>query len=132
VQRSSFAEKQGCKEDMTAKLEMKDIDMIHYFLGLEVWQRPRDIFHGLGKYAIHILKRFRREDCKPLPMLPPISRGNWRRSCLEARNGEHDLHHDDDDDQNVHRWQPSSTPHFPPNGINQGSSHSSNPEYGRW
>jgi hypothetical protein len=43
-----------------------------------------------------------------------MHRGNWKRSSLEDRNGEHDLHHDDDDDQLVHRWQPSNPPHLPP------------------
>ena len=33
----------GCKATMAAKFEMKDIDMMPYFLGLEVWQRPKDI-----------------------------------------------------------------------------------------
>jgi hypothetical protein len=42
----------GCKEDMAAEFEMKDIGMMHYFLGLEVWQRPREIFLKQGKYAI--------------------------------------------------------------------------------
>ena len=32
-----------CKADMEAEFEM-DIDMMHYFLGLEVWQRPGEIF----------------------------------------------------------------------------------------
>jgi hypothetical protein len=27
----------GCKADMVAEFEMNDIDMMHYFLGLEVW-----------------------------------------------------------------------------------------------
>jgi hypothetical protein len=27
----------GCKADMATKFEMKDIGMMHYFLGLEVW-----------------------------------------------------------------------------------------------
>jgi hypothetical protein len=47
---------------------------------------------------------------------PPMPRGNWRRSCLEAHNGEHDLHHDDDDDQHVHRWQPNNPLIFLPVG----------------
>ena len=33
-----------CKTDMAAEFEMKDIGLMHYFLGLEVWQRPREIF----------------------------------------------------------------------------------------
>jgi hypothetical protein len=43
---------------------------------------------------------------------PPIPRGNWRRSCLKDVNGEHDLHHDDD--QHVHRWNPNIPLDFPP------------------
>jgi hypothetical protein len=27
----------GCKVDLATKFEMKDIDLMHYFLGLEVW-----------------------------------------------------------------------------------------------
>jgi hypothetical protein len=36
-------------------------------------------------------------------LLPPMSRGNSRISYLEARNGEHDINHDDYD-QHVQRW----------------------------
>jgi hypothetical protein len=46
----------GCKANMVVEFEMKDIDMMHYFLGLEVWQRPGEIFLGQGKYAVQILK----------------------------------------------------------------------------
>jgi hypothetical protein len=54
-----------CKADMAVEFEMKDIGMIHYFLGLEVWQRPGEIFLGQVKYAVEILKWFQMEDCKP-------------------------------------------------------------------
>jgi hypothetical protein len=37
---------------------MKDIGLMHYFLGLEVWQSPERIFPNQGKYAVEILKRF--------------------------------------------------------------------------
>jgi hypothetical protein len=33
---------------------MKDLGMMHYFLGLEVWQRPDEIFLNQGKYAVEI------------------------------------------------------------------------------
>jgi hypothetical protein len=33
-----------CKQALTAKFEMKDLGLMHYFLGLEVWQRTDDIF----------------------------------------------------------------------------------------
>jgi hypothetical protein len=56
----------GCKAHMAAEFEMKDIYTMHYFLGLEVSQRPGEIFLGHGKYAVEILKRFQMEDCKPM------------------------------------------------------------------
>jgi hypothetical protein len=37
---------------MAVEFEMKDIGMMHYFLGLEVWQRLGEIFLGQGKYAL--------------------------------------------------------------------------------
>ena len=36
----------GCKENLASEFEMKDIGMMHYFLGLEVWQEPGHIFLG--------------------------------------------------------------------------------------
>ena len=45
---------------------MTDIGLMHYFLGLEVWQEPRHIFLGQGKYVVDILRRFRMEDYKPM------------------------------------------------------------------
>ena len=45
---------------------MKDLDMMHYFLGIEVWQNADGISLGQGKYAIEILKRFRMMDCKAM------------------------------------------------------------------
>jgi hypothetical protein len=43
---------------------MKDLGMMHYFLGHEVWQRQDEIFLNEGKYTIEILKRFGMLDCK--------------------------------------------------------------------
>ena len=37
---------------------MKDLDMMHYFLGIEVWQNVDGISFGQGRYAVDILKRF--------------------------------------------------------------------------
>jgi hypothetical protein len=41
-----------CKKKLVAEFEMKDIGLMHYFLGLEVWQSPKKIFLNQGKYAI--------------------------------------------------------------------------------
>jgi hypothetical protein len=53
-----------CKKKLTTKFEMKDLGLMHYFLGLEVWQSLEKIFLNQGKYAIEILKRFDMLECK--------------------------------------------------------------------
>ena len=45
---------------------MKDLRMMHYFLGIEVWQNVDGISLREGKYAIEILKRFRMMECKTM------------------------------------------------------------------
>jgi hypothetical protein len=45
---------------------MKDLGLMHYFLGLEVWQSLEKIFLNQGKYAIEILKRFDMLECKSM------------------------------------------------------------------
>jgi hypothetical protein len=47
-----------CKQALTAKFEMNDLGLMHYFLGLEVRQRTDEIFPSQGKYTIEILKNF--------------------------------------------------------------------------
>ena len=55
-----------CKSNLAVEFEMKDLGLIHYFLGLEVWQRDGCFFIGQGKYAVDILRRFGMEDCRPI------------------------------------------------------------------
>jgi len=38
-----------CKRELDSEFEMKDLEFLHYFLGLEVWQRPGEIFLNQGK-----------------------------------------------------------------------------------
>ena len=33
-----------CKENLAAEFDMKDLELMHYFLGLEVWQQKGEIF----------------------------------------------------------------------------------------
>ena len=37
---------EGSKKDLASNFEMKDIRLMHYFLGLEVWQEEGHIFLG--------------------------------------------------------------------------------------
>jgi hypothetical protein len=55
------------KRKLATKFKMKDLGMMHYFLGLEVWKRPSEIFLNQGKYTVVILKRFIMMDCKAMP-----------------------------------------------------------------
>jgi hypothetical protein len=55
-----------CKKRLASEFEMKDLGLMHYFLGLEVWQNPERIFLNQGKYAVEILKRFDMLECKSM------------------------------------------------------------------
>ena len=45
---------------------MKNLGIMHCFLGLEVWQYPGEIFLNRGNYAVEMLKRFGMIDCKAM------------------------------------------------------------------
>jgi hypothetical protein len=53
-----------CKRKLAIAFEMKDLRMMHYFLGFKVWQRQDEIFLNQGKYVVEIPKRFGMLDCK--------------------------------------------------------------------
>ena len=55
-----------CKRELTSEFEMKDLGLMHYSLGLEVWQKPGEIFLTQGKYAVDILQIFGMQDCKSM------------------------------------------------------------------
>jgi hypothetical protein len=55
-----------CKKRLAAEFGMKDLGLINYFLGLEVWQSPERIFLNQGKYTVEILKRFDMLECKSM------------------------------------------------------------------
>ena len=52
--------------ELTSKFETKDLGLMHYFLGLEVWQNPGKIFVTQGKYVVDKLQIFGMEDCKSM------------------------------------------------------------------
>jgi len=53
-----------CKRELASEFEVKDLGLMHYFLGLEVWQKLGGIFHSQGKYIVKIVERFGMVDCK--------------------------------------------------------------------
>ena len=61
---------------------MRDLGLLHYFLGLEIWQREGELFVSQGKYAREILDKFHMKGCKPMdtPLL-----GNWRKEDATSR-----------------------------------------------
>lgn len=50
---------------------MTDLGLLHYCLGVEVWQQSHGIFISQSKYARALLDKFRMHDCKPVST--PIS-----------------------------------------------------------
>ena len=40
------------KRKLAFELERKDLGMMHYFLGMEVWQNTDGISLGQGKYVV--------------------------------------------------------------------------------
>ena len=59
------------KYALASEFEMKDLGMMHYLLGLEVWKRTDEIFPSQGKYTVEILKKFGMLNYEPMatPML---------------------------------------------------------------
>ena len=59
-------------ESMSKELEISDLGLLHYFLGMEVKQVEGGIFISQKKYAIYLLKRFHMSNCKIIstPMNP--------------------------------------------------------------
>ena len=59
------------KENIATEFDMKELGLMHYFLGLEFWQYKGEIFLGQGRYATKILKRLKMEDYRPMatPMI---------------------------------------------------------------
>jgi hypothetical protein len=62
---------------------MKDLGMIHYYLGLAVWQRTDEIFPSQGKYTVEILKKFEILNFKPVAI--PMTT-NLKKLCVSSFN----------------------------------------------
>ena len=58
------------KEDLEREFEMKAMGLMHYFLGLEIWQADGELFVSHGDYANEILNTFHMERKKPMETPP--------------------------------------------------------------
>eukprot|EP00253_Pinus_taeda_P028444 PITA_28444 len=74
---------QSCKEDLAREFEMKDMGLMHYFLGMEVWQKDGKYLCLKSSMPHEILRCFHMEKCKPMQTLLV---GNWRKE--DATSGE--------------------------------------------
>eukprot|EP00253_Pinus_taeda_P034065 PITA_34065 len=63
----------SCKEDLAREFEMKDLGLMHYFLGMELWQKDGEVFVSQGRYANEILRRFHMEKCNPMQTLLAVN-----------------------------------------------------------
>eukprot|EP00253_Pinus_taeda_P036121 PITA_36121 len=52
------------KQQMSQVFDMKDLENLHYCLGLKVWKDSGQTFLTQGKYARNLLERFRMEQCR--------------------------------------------------------------------
>eukprot|EP00253_Pinus_taeda_P026732 PITA_26732 len=62
----------GIKQDLCSTFDMTVLGLLHYCLGVEVWQTENHIFLSQSKYAKNLVDRFRMQDCKlaTTPMEP--------------------------------------------------------------
>ena len=65
-QESQVGITQTFKDEMQKVFEMIDLEMMKYFLGMEVLQSINDIFTCQQKYMYDILRRFKMQDGKPV------------------------------------------------------------------
>lgn len=65
-----------CKKMLGDEFEMQDLGLMHYYLGLEVWQRPVEIYLGQGNYIIKLLQKFGMMDSKLMntPMITNLEK----------------------------------------------------------
>ena len=55
-----------CKRDLTLEFEIKYLGLMHYFMGLDIWQRNDEIYISQGKYIVEMLCIFGMVDYKSI------------------------------------------------------------------
>ena len=67
-----------CKRKLASNFEMKGLGLMHYFFGLEGWQKYGEIFLSQGKYILKLLERFGITESKSMVTLMEI---NFKKLC---------------------------------------------------
>lgn len=65
ISSSSIKHLQGFLADLKSEFNMKDVGIVHYFLGIEIVKTDTRLFLTQGWYAEKIFKRANMLDCKP-------------------------------------------------------------------
>jgi len=55
------------KNNLKNQFEMADLDILHYFLGLQIWHMSDGIFFSHPKYATYLFSWFHMIHCNPSP-----------------------------------------------------------------
>src|SRR5271156_1226395 len=50
------------KSKLNQNFQMTDLGLLHYFLGMQIWQTPKGIFLSQSKYAKDLLDKFHMND----------------------------------------------------------------------
>ena len=60
------------KLQLSTQFEMTDLGVLHYYLGMEIWQSNSFIFISQMKYVKGLISKYKMEDCRPssFPLLP--------------------------------------------------------------
>ena len=80
-----------CKIELASDFKMKNVGLMHYLLGLEVWQQPDEIFLEHEKYAVEILRRFEMMDCKSM-ITPYDHQSQYVGGFIFRLGGSHNIH----------------------------------------
>jgi len=62
-----------CKRELASEFEMKDVGLMHYFLGMEVWKKLGEVFLSQGKYIVKLLERCGMVDWKSVATLMELN-----------------------------------------------------------
>ena len=57
---------ESMKKELKKGFEMTDLGYVHYYLGIEVTQRPKFIFLSQKKFIGDLLNKFGMDECNPL------------------------------------------------------------------